>query len=275
MNRELFRVEDGQKSRTVETTVKMIHLFEGTNGAECCRELAKTGFMHSPIPGATSFLAGICSPDEIETVQKALSPASERIVRAYFSNVVERPGGELEMQLREIEGGRTFTRPIEPGSFVVNCTGHLAAVANPKVAKLLYSEAAPIVPVLSAAGRVFNCPSLPGFSGPNGNLGTHMFYRGLLTEAWLRENCVRVVTPTVVSTDKARCVDEWTSIPSAHTRARCPSGVGTSPQPTSSATLARRPSLPLESDPCANDGTLVLTLHRCCRFRVATHCRRC
>ena len=212
----------------------MMNLFDGTNGAECCRKLAKTGFMHTPIPGATSFLAGICAPDEIETVEKALSPASKRIVRAYFSNVVERPGGGLEMQLREIEGGGTFTRPIEPGSFVVNCTGHLG-VGNPKFAKARYSEATPIVPVLSAAGRVFNCGSLPGFTGPNGNLGTHMFYRGLLTEPWLRENCVRVANPTVVSNDKARCVDVWMcgcvdlDRKRAHPCARCHSDVAEPP----------------------------------------------
>lgn len=199
-----------------EVSGRLLDMFDGTNGNECCEEMYRAGFFHSPIPNPGNFCAGICSRDEVETVKAALHPPEERIIKAHFKGVIDDEKGGLLMKLATLDGTKSYTHRIEEGAFIVNCSGHLP-LHKPHAAKILFSEQMPIVPVVSGNGRVLNVPSLPGFGGPNGNFGTHCFYLDLLSESILSQ-IVRTYNPRINVNDKARYgLELWYQVQMTHT----------------------------------------------------------
>lgn len=218
MRRTFFSRAHGGPEAIVGISKAMMAHFDGTNGRETCEALAALGFMHTAIDGASSFAAGVCSDEEIAAVRAALSPAAERVVRAHFVGVTELPGGGLQMELRAAVDGRRFSRALEPGSFIINATGHIPTT-NPRMARLVYSPLNPIVPVVSCMGRVLNLPSLPGFGGPSGNFGTHLYFLGRLTQRFLCQEMVRQDNPDLPSNDRARVgLELWAHVQLMHAR---------------------------------------------------------
>lgn len=57
--------------------LQMAKMHNGDNSREVIAYLKESGYLHSPIEGATNFVMGICSEDEVATVKKALTNPSK------------------------------------------------------------------------------------------------------------------------------------------------------------------------------------------------------
>ncbi len=92
----------------------MARRFDGTNEADALRWFRDNyGIWLTPTTG--NFLGAFLSESESETISAGLN----EVVMDYLADVVDRGGG-AELVLRS-----GATRPFEPGSWVVNCTGSL------------------------------------------------------------------------------------------------------------------------------------------------------
>lgn len=94
--------------------------FDGSNEAEVARWYRST---HGtcPAPYADNFMLGVLSEAENHTVAAGLN----EVVMDHFVDVVDRDDAA---ELVLANGG---TRPIQPGSWLVNCTGYLAVDETP------------------------------------------------------------------------------------------------------------------------------------------------
>lgn len=150
--------------------------WDGTNTAEVYKTMAeKDGYLHSPVPDPQTFILGLLSQEEGDTVSAALSPAEERIIKSYLVDIVDDTGdeGTVRMVLQDFDGEQ-YDRIIPAGSFVVNATDHISVTSN-------HFE-----PVLSDDGLVC-CPQrLCGFTGPTATHVTQAFYSGTLAGNWER-----------------------------------------------------------------------------------------
>ena len=126
--------------RPIDCFLKVFQMYDGNNSTHVLNELAKEGLFHTPIPGATSFAAGSCSVEEMDQVKSTLHPPEEKIIRAYLIDVVEDEHGQTRLKLRDVDSKNIYTTPVEPGSFIINCTSHIANLTHE--------------PVLSCNGRV-------------------------------------------------------------------------------------------------------------------------
>lgn len=155
----------------------IMDMWDGTNQAEVYEQMAAVdGYLHSPVPDPKTFILGLLSQEESDTVAAALSPAEERIIKSYLVDVVDDTGdeGTVRMVLQGLEGGPQFDRIIPAGSFIVNATDHISVASNN------------FEPVLSDDGLVC-CPQrLCGFTGPSANHVTQAFYTGTLAGNWER-----------------------------------------------------------------------------------------
>lgn len=149
--------------------IQMISKFNGSNAKEVCMDLDRQGLIHSAVPDPGSFLLGLCSREEISTVKAILSPAEEKIIKAHIVDVTNGGNGPV-LKLRALDGESIFTREVEPGSFIINCTDNI--------------KPQPHMPVMSDDGLVLNPQGLCGFTGPSANLCTHLFYSGGLEPLW-------------------------------------------------------------------------------------------
>ena len=113
----------------------------------------------------------ICSKKEIQTAQKALTPASEKVMKGHLVDIIEKQGKVL-MKIRSLDGKTIYEKPIPVGSFIINCTDHLS-----------YSLAT-WDPIISDDGLVLSPQWVMGFSGPSAAFCTHMYYLGLLQDVW-------------------------------------------------------------------------------------------
>mmetsp|Transcript_5111 Transcript_5111/g.12008 ORF Transcript_5111/g.12008 Transcript_5111/m.12008 type:complete len:514 (-) Transcript_5111:68-1609(-) len=153
----------------LEVFSQIIENYNGSNTSEVLREMEKRGFVHSAIPDASSFLVGVCSREEIRTARAALSPPEDKIIRAHLADVVT-TDGEPALTLQALDGKTRFTRTIERGAFIINCTDMIGPLAHE--------------PILSDDGLVVSPQNLAGFTGPSANLVTHLFYLGKLEPLW-------------------------------------------------------------------------------------------
>jgi thioredoxin reductase len=123
--------------------------FDGTNEAEV-HEWFRSTYGTFVTPGAENFLAGALSQSETKTIAEGLND----VVMDYFEDAVDR-NGSTEMVFRS-----GSTKTIQPGSWIVNCTGYLRADSN-----LVYE------PHVSAGGAVVSIQPrsatmhLPAFQG--------------------------------------------------------------------------------------------------------------
>jgi len=147
-----------------------LEAYDGTNGEEVLRLMAKKNWFHSAVPEPGTFMLGMCSEEEMGIVREALGPAGERVVRAHLLDVVQKSAGELAMSLRSVDGARCFETSLEAGSFVVNCTDHIGGK--------------PWAPIVSEDGLVLSTQSALGFTGPTAHLLTHAWYKGVLKDTW-------------------------------------------------------------------------------------------
>lgn len=179
--------EQGQPKQDVpwmlDCMLEALELYDGVNRDEVLRELAEKNWIHAPLEDPQAFLLAVCSEEEMSTVRSALTPTEEHVYKAYFEDVVER-GGDTSMRLRSLDGEK-FEVALEPGSVVINCTGH----------KPLTKWS----PILSDDGLVLSTQSVFGLSGPSAHLLTHAWYRNKLENVW-RD------LPRVVG---SKCMSHW------------------------------------------------------------------
>jgi hypothetical protein len=143
--------------------------FDGTNAAEVSQWcLARVGTSPLREPAPTHVLFALMSEDETATVARGVSD----VIRDHLVDVVDDPSGPV-MLLRT--GAR---HPIPPGSWVVNCSGHLAA------------RDVEHVPFVSPSGRTMSI-NMTSMIFPSPGAGafvqTHLFFLDRLAEAPLYE----------------------------------------------------------------------------------------
>jgi thioredoxin reductase len=106
--------------------------YDGTNEVEV-RAWFREAYCTHPTPEADNYFAGLMSEAENTTISEGLND----VVMDYFDDVVDRNG------LTELVFRSGSTRPVEPGSWIVNCTGYLGG-----------ENAPPYEPYVSASGAV-------------------------------------------------------------------------------------------------------------------------
>lgn len=143
-------------------------VFDGTNEAQAHDWFrAKVGIYATP--EAENFLAGVLSEAENTTISDGLND----IVMDYFEDVVDR-NGATEMLFRS-----GATKTIEPGSWIVNCTGYLRPDTE-----------MPYEPYVSTSGAVLSIQPrsstlhLPAYQG---YFLTHLLFLGKLRDVPLYE----------------------------------------------------------------------------------------
>ncbi len=128
---------------------QMGRLFDGTNEAEV-HDWFRSSFGIFATPDAQNFLVGVLS----EAENKAIARGLNDVVMDYFEDVVDR-NGSTEMVFRS-----GATKTIQPGSWIVNCTGYLQPDTD-----------SPYEPYVSASGAVVSIQPrssvlhLPAFNG--------------------------------------------------------------------------------------------------------------
>lgn len=143
--------------------------FGGTNAAQVsawCR--ARYGITALEDPAPTHYLFALLSPQETQTVAAACS----EVIRDHLVDVVDEASGPVVLL-------RTGARhPIPVGSWVINCTGHMA----PRQVEH--------VPYVSPSGRSLSINSTStafGNSGLSAYFLTHLFFLDRLIDAPLYE----------------------------------------------------------------------------------------
>jgi cation diffusion facilitator CzcD-associated flavoprotein CzcO len=135
---------------TIDMGAQLSRRFDGTNEAEVQRWFRSKYGTHLT-PDAANYVAGVLSKAENSTIRAGLNA----VVMDYFVDAVDR-NGATELVFR---GGATKT--IEPGSWIVNCTGYLGIDGNSH----------PYEPYVSASGAVVSIQPrsatlhLPAFQG--------------------------------------------------------------------------------------------------------------
>lgn len=142
--------------------------YDGTNEAEI-HEWFRSSYSTQPTSEAENYFAGLMSESET----KAIAEGIHDVVMDYFVDAVDRDG-TTELVFRS-----GSTRPVEPGSWIVNCTGYLGGEAAP-----------PYEPYVSASGTVVSIHPrswvlhLPAF---HGYYLTHLLFLDKLRELPLYE----------------------------------------------------------------------------------------
>lgn len=141
--------------------------YDGTNEIEVARWYrSRHGVWLTPTTG--NFLLGMLSEQENRTISTGLS----EVVMDHLVDVVDR-GDSTEMALRS---GRTT--PIEPGSWVVNCTGYIGRTDQPYEP---YTNADGSVLSIQTRSATLHLTSFMGY------FMTHLMFLGKLREMPLYE----------------------------------------------------------------------------------------
>lgn len=88
---------------TLDCMIKMIDMYDGSNPSEVYSELGKCGLLHSALPDPEGFSTGVCSKAEIATAKAALSPAGQKVFKAYLKDVVDDGDASPMMQFCSLE----------------------------------------------------------------------------------------------------------------------------------------------------------------------------
>jgi Pyridine nucleotide-disulphide oxidoreductase len=99
---------------------EVVHRFDGTNEAEVANWY-RANYGTSLTPGAANFLLGVLSDAENTTIAAGLND----VIMDYAEDVVDR-NGSIDLVLRS-----GATKSIQPGSWIVNCTGYLMRQDQP------------------------------------------------------------------------------------------------------------------------------------------------
>jgi hypothetical protein len=141
--------------------------FDGTNATEVNAWIHDTCGT-SLVPDPRNFMFGVLSEAETRTIGAGLS----RVVTDYLEDVVDRD----EQPQLVLRGGDTIA--IEPGSWIVNCTGYLL------------KETRTDEPAVSAGGNVVSVHTNAATGAVPAGVAyflTHLMYRGQLHDAPLYE----------------------------------------------------------------------------------------
>ena len=152
--------------------LEMCAMFDGRNARDVYQALAAKGFFHSFVADAQNFVAGIASKDEIETCKAALTPAGERVLKCHLMDVEESAEAGLRMKLRALDGHTVEYRPLERGSFIINCTDNVL------------EGQLDVQPIVKDDGLVLIPQNPLRHSGLSAHLQTHAWYLGLLDGVW-------------------------------------------------------------------------------------------
>lgn len=144
--------------QAIEYTLK----FDGTNEADVQTWLlGASGSGHSPVDDPRDFLLGLMSKAEVDALRRGVAEFS----KDHLVDVVDGPDGPT-MTLRS-----GATRPVPPGTWLVNCTGYLAR------------DEIPYEPYVSPGGRVVSInprSALTHLTSFASFFLTHALMRGLL-----------------------------------------------------------------------------------------------
>lgn len=134
---------------TAEIGAPLSRRFDGTNETEV-QQWFRSTYGTYLTPEASNFLIGVLSESERKTISAGLND----VVMDYFDDAVDR-NGATELVFRS-----GSTKTIQPGSWIVNCTGYLG-----------FGGEYPYEPYVSASGAVVSIQPrsatlhLPGFMG--------------------------------------------------------------------------------------------------------------
>ncbi|MGH3643121.1 MAG: FAD-dependent oxidoreductase, partial [Mycobacterium sp.] len=118
---------------TIDMGAQMSRRFDGTNEAEV-QQWFRSKYGTYLMPDAANFVAGVLSKAENTTIRAGLND----VVMDYFVDAVDR-NGATELVFRS-----GSTKTVEPGCWIVNCTGYLGIDGNRH----------PYEPYVSASGAV-------------------------------------------------------------------------------------------------------------------------
>ena len=152
--------------------LEMCAMFNGSNAREVYHELSQKGFFHSYVADAQNFVAGIASQEEISACKDMLSPADEKVFKCHLMEIEESHEAGLRMKLRSLDGQTTNYKPLERGSFIVNCTDNVL------------EGQLDVAPIISDDGLVLATQNPLRHSGLSAHLQTHAWYLGLLDGVW-------------------------------------------------------------------------------------------
>jgi hypothetical protein len=141
--------------------------FDGSNEDEVL-DYFRSRYALSLVPGARRWMFGLLS-DREHTV---IASGAREVIRDYLTDVVDRDGRPTML----VRSGAS--RPIEPGSLVVNCTGYLFQDSNPD--ERFVSPSGNVVSIHSSSALHFNTAWATYFA-------THLSYLGLLNRLPLYE----------------------------------------------------------------------------------------
>jgi hypothetical protein len=110
--------------------------FDGSNEGEVL-DYFRSKYAISLVPDARRYMFGLISNDE----NAVIASGAREVIRDYLTDVVDRDGRPIMLS----RSGST--RPIEPGSLIVNCTGYLLV------------DPIPYEPFVSASGKVVSIHS--------------------------------------------------------------------------------------------------------------------
>ena len=165
-------------TRGAAIAVQIGQRFDGTNESEV-QDWFRATYGTFLTPGAENFVLGVLSESENKTISAGL----KHVLMDYFVDAVDEPlarrasgasNGTTELVLRS-----GSTRTIQPGSWIVNCTGYVDL-----------EQAIPYEPYVSASGAVISIQPrsailhLPAFMG---YYLTHLMFSGNITDVPLYE----------------------------------------------------------------------------------------
>ena len=142
---------------------------DGTNEAEV-QQWFRSKFGTFMTPDAVNYVAGVLSEAENRTISAGVND----VVMDYLVDAVDR-NGETELVFRS-----GSTKTIQPGSWIVNCTGYLRIDKNPH----------PYEPYVSASGAVLSIQPRSAtlhLSSFQGYFLTHLMFLDKLTSVPLYE----------------------------------------------------------------------------------------
>jgi len=151
----------------VETFLDLAQRFDGRNERAVFDHL-RSKYTVSLVPDAKRFMLGLLSHHE----NAVIAARSHEIIKDYLVDVVDRDGSPRLL----LKNGES--RPIEPGSWIVNCTGYILR------------EDIPYEPYISESGKVISiqaCSSIHVLSTCAAYLAVHLAYLNKLHELPLYE----------------------------------------------------------------------------------------
>jgi thioredoxin reductase len=151
----------------VQTFLDLSHRFNGRNEREVLEHL-RAKYTVSLVPDARRFMLGLLSQHENDVI----ASGAHEVIRDYFVDVIDRDGCPMLL----LRSGQS--RPIEAGSWIINCSGYIL------------QDEVPYEPYVSASGKVVSiqsCSAIHVLTSCAAYLAVHLSYLNKLHELPLYE----------------------------------------------------------------------------------------